>query len=700
MTISQEWWDRWWEEDYSWDGLAEKDWRGWVVPDDGVPVPREAGVKGRQATLQDYWRRAGLAEDIERPEFCCPKTGRCFTRVHLPLVFRGGSQTLKGRNDDAFTVELNAVLKAELARPIAENKHHGSGILARPDNRLQWSGAVLLNLSLHNLSAQTQSADSRISVSLNAMNAAFSGDAHFNSAAFVGDARFDGAIFSRDAYFHGAAFLGDAHFDGVDFCERAIFSRAAFSALAVFNRVAFLRDAEFGGAAFSVGAFFESAAFSRDASFRGAAFSEYSSFDGAAFAGEANFGGAVFLNAVEFSGQGRSLISEVVDQSIALTSLFGDGGTAFEGHLTGEPALLPIARRSVQRFIAKGAVFLGPVDFSNRDILSGSERVESDFHNAYFFHLFKLHGSVLHRGINFGETHVEIALDRGKTKESCLPMPDALIAGLITLRRAVPKKPMPPEEGARRWEKSYYANISAKWFALYEGDLEAFQDWRRSEAKAFAEGPTEHRIEYFRALEDCYRALKQFNEDRRDRPEEGRFHRLELIARRRRRRPKYTALELLAFWRQKEGIPIWERVLSHIYGASSNYGNSVVLPIGWLLGGVFVFALAYMLMGDWFLDRPSWKHFGEALSFSFGQVLPFGPWDTPGPCTSIGQMLDPLTAPAQEVCKQHLGDGFEARAYRDGTPIGLRLLASFQSLSAIILVFLSGLAIRRRFQIN
>ncbi|MAN46879.1 MAG: hypothetical protein GYB49_17245 [Alphaproteobacteria bacterium] len=63
-------------------------------------------------------------------------------------------------------------------------------------------------------------------------------------------------------------------------------------------------------------------------------------------------------------------------------------------------------------------------------------------------------------------------------------------------------------------------------------------------------------------------------------------------------------------------------------------------------------------------------------------------------------MLDPLTGPAQETCQQQLGDGFELRAYRDGTPIGLRLLASFQSLTAIILVFLSGLAIRRRFQIN
>jgi hypothetical protein len=141
-------------------------------------------------------------------------------------------------------------------------------------------------------------------------------------------------------------------------------------------------------------------------------------------------------------------------------------------------------------------------------------------------------------------------------------------------------------------------------------------------------------------------------------------------------------------------------VLSHIYGWGSNYGNSVVLPIGWLLGGVFVFATLYLQMGDWFVHTPNWVRFGEALNFSFGRVFPFGPWDAPEACSAIGQMLDPLTELGNETCKAQLGEAFEPRTYKGGTPLTLRLLASFQSLSAIILVFLSGLAIRRRFQIN
>ena len=31
MAISKDWWDAWWEEDYSWEGLAKKDWAGWRV---------------------------------------------------------------------------------------------------------------------------------------------------------------------------------------------------------------------------------------------------------------------------------------------------------------------------------------------------------------------------------------------------------------------------------------------------------------------------------------------------------------------------------------------------------------------------------------------------------------------------------------------------------------------------------------------
>ena len=82
MAISQEWWDKWWEEDFSWEGLAKKRWEGWVVMDDGRVLPMEDapgdlekdnsailrlpdGFPGRQATLQDYWRDQEERSDLK-----------------------------------------------------------------------------------------------------------------------------------------------------------------------------------------------------------------------------------------------------------------------------------------------------------------------------------------------------------------------------------------------------------------------------------------------------------------------------------------------------------------------------------------------------------------------------------------------------------------------------------------------------------
>ncbi|WP_155838361.1 pentapeptide repeat-containing protein [Hyphomonas beringensis] len=618
----------------------------------------------------------------------------------MPLTFRDGSQTLKGAEDDAFGRDVNATLSAVLSDEVIETKFDDVARIEGADHRLQWQGAIIGDFDLNKLSTLSRLDCERIPISINAHLAAFFGETQFRQADFLGDAdfsyaafgmyvTFEKASFHTNARFHYAIFSGESHFTDSIFSEWAIFNNSIFLGHALFNRVAFAKFCSF-----------HSAVFWRQAIFGAAAFSEGVSFQSTAFLEIANFSKAVFFGDANFSGEGRSLTSERVDQSIALSSQAGDTGVALEGRLTGEPAALSIARRSVKRFNAKGAMFLGPADFSNRDILNGPSTNESDFHGAHFFHIFKLHGSVLHRGINFGSTNVKLAVERGKTKARFLPVPDALKAGLENLKRAIPEKPQQPAGDAPEWQKEQYVREAAKWSAVYEGDIEAFQKWRQAEALAFKRGPRGDRIEYFRALEDCYRTLKLFNEDRRDRVEEGRFHRLELIARRRRGRPKYTTLQQLAFWQEKEGISLRERIMSRIYGGASNYGNSVARPLVCLIIGMFLFALAYMMMGDWFIYAPNWKHFGEAMAFSLGQVLPFGPWDAPDPCTAIGQMLDPLTGPAQAACKQHLGDGFEHRLYINGTPIGLRLLASLQSLSAIILVFLSGLAIRRRFQIN
>ncbi len=57
--IEQDWWDAWWEADYSWEGLKKHPWVGFYVTTWGKVVadePDDTNDLARPANLQDYWR--------------------------------------------------------------------------------------------------------------------------------------------------------------------------------------------------------------------------------------------------------------------------------------------------------------------------------------------------------------------------------------------------------------------------------------------------------------------------------------------------------------------------------------------------------------------------------------------------------------------------------------------------------------------
>lgn len=120
-----EWWGAWWDEDFTWDGLAEKQLQGWVVADDclqeaetgriyGQPAPgAPARVIGKPATVQDYWRAdpatGRLRADNEMGGELVGGPGQpLFHRIHLPLAFRDGSPTGKADWADDALDELIA----------------------------------------------------------------------------------------------------------------------------------------------------------------------------------------------------------------------------------------------------------------------------------------------------------------------------------------------------------------------------------------------------------------------------------------------------------------------------------------------------------------------------------------------------------------------------------------------------------------
>lgn len=134
------------------------------------------------------------------------------------------------------------------------------------------------------------------------------------------------------------------------------------------------------------------------------------------------------------------------------------------------------------------------------------------------------------------------------------------------------------------------------------------------------------------------------------------------------------------FFRREMGFaseigPIWQRLPYRLYGALSDYGQSIARPAGGLLA---VVVLGWAVIRTWLgrTDRPvggaQWLDpIPEALVLSIANTLPF-----------LGLARTKLTE-------------FHALA-----PPGLVVFSAVQSLAGIVLLFLLGLGLRTRFRMR
>lgn len=152
-----------------------------------------------------------------------------------------------------------------------------------------------------------------------------------------------------------------------------------------------------------------------------------------------------------------------------------------------------------------------------------------------------------------------------------------------------------------------------------------------------------------------------------DRDREQRFFRFEVRARA--RRPGEARIA---------------RAAARLYGWTSNYGASIGRPIAWLGGVILFFAALHGAIGLWLglLEvAPSADGVWQALEVSMATSFrPFFLFDTPRPGTG----------------------GFWGEVLRRGGGAAtlMRLLGVLQSVASILLLFLVGLALKRKFQIG
>jgi hypothetical protein len=734
-------WERWHEADYTWEGLKKRTWQGWVVCDDGLVREAESGAvygqkvpetaspaSGRAATLQDYWRAdpayGHWRNDEEMGDELVRADGQpTYHRIHLPLTYKDGPATGK---EDWPETDLDDLLRLRIAAATETTWEGKSGVrtVVGPDRRARLDGGVLLSFDTERL---IQPSAGQRSLYTNCQYTFFIWGCSCGSTAFLGDTSFDYATFSEYASFDRAAFLGvvgfrwaafsdiarfflttfseyvsfdsttysgDATFSCATFSGDANFDRATFSGFAWFERTRFSGDAEFKSTTFPVFARFADTTFSGDVSFNSATFSGDAHFDSMTFPGAARFQSVKFLGRAWFF---KTAFSGLVDFNSATFS--GDaafmsttfsGFAYFDGATFSDDAKFDNAsfsgkvrldRATFSRHASfNGAKFSGFASFDGAKFYDDAEFDSASFSGDASFVASGFARTASFRGGTF-EKQASFATARFQERtyfdrrvfKSDMDFTAAVFEQLCSFEAIT------WPEAALDWHSAFdqvlfrstlnIAGSGFRSFAAFDGGtLERgiqIDEITEAEAKeTFGQrmvANTLLRNQRLRELERGCRVLKLAMEKSSNKSREQLLYRFELQAR-----------------RAQSGLPPGEKLFSHLYAFTSDYGASMVRPFLALGVVVGLFAVIYGLMGS---TKGAWPPDADAhgaLAFSVSRVFPFG---------------------AFEGVSRNWICAFETRSGAWPT-LAVRALATLQSLFAIVLAFLFALAIRRRFQIS
>ena len=165
-------------------------------------------------------------------------------------------------------------------------------------------------------------------------NTVFDRDTQFSNATFGNCARFDGAIFKGTVNFVDVTFGGGVRFSKAVF-QSSSFAHSVFGPMAWFDDILMVSDGSFEelifgrqvdferaifervhfqSCLFGDSASFESAVFSALAQFNNTEFGAGANFEGAAFCGHAGFEGATFGDVASFKGGDRQALVDVADE--------------------------------------------------------------------------------------------------------------------------------------------------------------------------------------------------------------------------------------------------------------------------------------------------------------------------------------------------------------------------------------------------
>jgi hypothetical protein len=813
-----EWWAGWWKLDFSWAGLAKKDWQGWSVitapdgahyaveTDTGLLFGAEEGAEPlatapdpekRQASLQDYWRAdpatGRMRTDAEMGDELVMVDGQpVFHRVHLPLEWRDKTPTGKADWPDDALDALTAPRLAAARETAFEGEWYDRKLVGA-DRRAQFAGGVWLRESTH-----PEGADTPLSVQYEGAHfaryagfsgASFAGEAAFESACFAlyttfertsffGNAIFKNTIFlgfselqsficatfEHTAFFgitsfENASFNGDARFDGANFASHTIFRRANFAQISsfedtniagtarfegvnfaqhtVFRRTNFAGDVGYESSIFFGNVEFESAGFGCGVRFSNVTFVGQANFGNARFCDEANFGGANFSKSVAFDNarffQSAYFWDVNFNQDASFESVTFLGSAIFSSarfvgsvswtvaQFAGEADFSSVHLASHTRFdhsiFMRNATFIrarifGYADFTNTKFSMDSDgkptKGRANFAEALFEQLVVFSGAAFHNTVSFQQSWfkrlarfngVKLAPESqgepwrgmftGALFEASLDWQGADMRGVSVFANARFDRGVLL---SRDSEKQDRANHDAA-LKLAEA-APAITDRKGKETVPAAE----NRRRALAALEGGAVKLKLAMEAEADHARAQRFHRLELIAARK-QTDKWSV-----------------KAVSHAFGLFAGYGASIGRPLFWLAALIGLFAAGFVGLDR--LDAETRAARACALEArppeapaclpipdagaSWVQALDFSLSNTFKPLSAVasGNEFKETNPLAFRLLYRREGRGAAETFVVDAMGLGVRLIGIFQSILAIVLVFLSGLAIKRRFQIS
>ena len=156
------------------------------------------------------------------------------------------------------------------------------------------------------------------------LGATFTYQAYFSDTVFGGDADFSNVTFSHEARFERVAFGDMAHFGMANFGGVAVFYQATFGSQASFDQCRFSEKLLCGEATFSRSVSFEKAAFLNDARYAKAEFEQDATWAGASFAGATDFDETKFSQKAYFPDTSFAGDADFSYASFVQGSNFGD----------------------------------------------------------------------------------------------------------------------------------------------------------------------------------------------------------------------------------------------------------------------------------------------------------------------------------------------------------------------------------------